>query len=102
MWPWILAALAGMAFMYAAGRFDWLRFERRKVEAAAEARYRHDIQALTRQLTDDERELAWRREVDHAQARDPRGWDNGAGYRSTRSPDLSSQPSKEARHASVR
>lgn len=99
MWLGIVLALAGMAFMYFAGRFDWLRIGRKRVEAAADARYRRDMQAITKQLDNDERELSHRREVDHAQAHDPRRWDNGAGYRSRTSQDsparLGGVPSKE-------
>ncbi|MDG4791931.1 hypothetical protein O7626_39655 [Micromonospora sp. WMMD1102] len=98
-WQWIAASLAVSALMYAAGRFDWTRSGRRRVWSDARAHFETETRALVRQLLDDERELAWRREVEHAEIRDPRCWSNGAGYRSSRSPD--SRPAKESFHASA-
>jgi hypothetical protein len=91
-WRWIAASLAG--------RFDWLRTGRRRVWREARAHFESETRALVRQLNDAERELAWRREVDHVEARNPHGWGNGAGYQSRRH-DFPSRPSSEVSNASA-
>jgi hypothetical protein len=82
MWLSIVLGLASSAFMYAAGRFDWLGTGRHRVWREARAHFDAETQALTEQLGNDERELSRRREVEHAEIHDPRRWNNGAGYQS--------------------